>query len=323
MIYRSESMQSVVATVDRIAPTDIVVLVRGESGVGKELVARRIHASSGREGPFLKVNCGALPPDLLESEMFGSTPGAYTDAAMRPGRFLAAAGGTLLLDEVADLPLRAQAALLQVLQEGRFTPVGGERDLGVDVRVVAATNRDLGEAVSRGLFRRDLYYRLNVLPIRVPPLRHRPEDVPLLLQEFVTRYARDFGRPVPRLSRATLATLMFYPWPGNVRELDNFAQRAVLQGDAEEVAAELERSPMPQEMPESTVVDEALAALRRGEPVQLKDVSRAAALEVERRVLAKVLERTRWNRRRAAELVHISYRALLYKVKDLGLEPAG
>jgi transcriptional regulator with GAF, ATPase, and Fis domain len=230
LIGASPALKSVSGKIDLVAPTDSAVLILGESGTGKELVAREIHRRSRRaDRPMIKVNCAAVPRELFESEFFGHARGAFTGAMRdRAGRFELANGGTLLLDEVGEIPLELQAKLLRVLQEGELERVGEERTRKVDVRVIAATHRDLRREAEAGRFRSDLYYRLSVFPIEVPPLRERAEDVPLLAASFVTNAAQRLGRKAPRLTRAAVARLQEYAWPGNVRELQHVVERAVL-----------------------------------------------------------------------------------------------
>ncbi|MBK8594123.1 MAG: sigma-54-dependent Fis family transcriptional regulator [Holophagales bacterium] len=232
LVGSSPAMRQVFTMVDQVAPTDATVLLRGETGTGKELVARAIHRRSGRHArPFVAVNCTAVPRELMESEFFGHEKGAFTGAvARRVGRFEQAHGSTLFLDEVGDLDPAVQAKLLRVLQEQEITRVGARDAVRVDVRIVTATNRDLEAAVKEGRFRDDLYYRLNVIPLQLPPLRERPQDLPALLQHFLGSFSERYGRPVPALPPEGLAALQGYAWPGNVRELRNLCERAVLMG---------------------------------------------------------------------------------------------
>jgi len=243
IVGRSRALDAVLEQVRLVGATDSSVLLLGETGTGKELVARAVHlASARRERPLIKVNCAALPVGLIESELFGHERGAFTGAQERRiGRFELADGGTIFLDEIGELPLETQVKLLRVLQEREFERLGGRRTLRVDVRVIAATNRDLPKAIAEGSFRQDLYYRLNVFPLRIPPLRERGDDIPLLVQYFARRYAGKIGRPIARVPRETMARLVAYPWPGNVRELENVIERAVIlsTGTDLEVAAEL------------------------------------------------------------------------------------
>jgi chemotaxis protein methyltransferase CheR len=230
MIGQSAPIKHVLFKVSQVAPTDSIVLITGETGTGKELVAHAIHAASRRKDrPLIRVNCAALSPSLIESELFGHEKGAFTGAAGRKlGRFEVANGGTLLLDEIGELPLDLQSKLLRVLQDGEFERVGGTRTVRVDVRIIAATNRDLKQDVEKRRFREDLWYRVNVFPITTPPLRDRPDDIPLLIDHFVRRFARKFGKPLTAVSPASMGQLRKYSWPGNVRELANVIERAVI-----------------------------------------------------------------------------------------------
>jgi formate hydrogenlyase transcriptional activator len=235
IVGRSEALRRVLDQVAKVAATDSTVLILGETGTGKELVARAIHERSNRsKGAFIRVNCGAIPPTLIASELFGHEKGAFTGALQRRlGRFESADGGTIFLDEVGELPPATQVALLRVLQEREFERVGGTRPISVDVRVIAATNRDLSAAVADGNFRRDLYYRLNVFPVQLPALRDRVDDMPLLVEYLIGQYAKKAGKVIRRVSQETLDELAAYDWPGNVRELQNVIERAVIlcEGD--------------------------------------------------------------------------------------------
>jgi two-component system response regulator AtoC len=318
----SPAMRKVKALIDQVADTDATVLIEGESGVGKGLVAQALHAHSARrDQPLVRVNCAALPTELLESELFGYERGAFTGAHRRkPGKFEFAHGGTLVLDEVGEIPLGLQAKLLHVLQDGAFARLGGAQDVRVDVRVIAATNRDLERAAAEGGFRQDLYYRLNVVKIPVPPLRERPEEIPVLAEYFLRRYAAQYRRPVQPLTPATLALMLEYPWPGNVRELENLVRRMVLL--RQEGVAEIEAD-----------VRGAVAKAQgnggsqavRQEPdlgsLNLREASRRAAREVEQRLIREALERARWNRTEAAKLLGISYRGLRYKMREYDMDP--
>jgi formate hydrogenlyase transcriptional activator len=250
IIGKSAALEAVFEQVECVAPTDSTVLIQGETGTGKELIARAIHNISSRCGrSFVKLNCAAIPFDLLESELFGHEKGAFTGAiAQRVGRFEMADKGTLFLDEVGDIPPALQPKLLRVLQEQEFERLGSTRTRQVDVRLVAATNRDLTEMMKQGDFRSDLYYRLNVFPIRLPPLRERPEDIPLLVQYFMQKYARRMGKRIETIPAATMKKLVDWPWPGNVRELQNMIERGVIlsRGFVLEIPlTELEQSAMP------------------------------------------------------------------------------
>jgi formate hydrogenlyase transcriptional activator len=237
MVGRSASLERVQTQIARVAPTDATVLITGESGTGKELVARDMHLKSNRFGrPFVRLNCASIPPTLIASELFGHEKGAFTGADQRRlGRFEMANGGTIFLDEIGEVPAETQVALLRVLQEKEIERVGGSRPIAVDVRVVAATNRDLRAAVVAGTFRLDLFYRLNVFPIHVPPLRERADDIPLLVEYFVDVYAAKCGKRIRMVPRETMKLLQYHSWPGNIRELQNVIERAVILGDGDEL----------------------------------------------------------------------------------------
>jgi two-component system, NtrC family, response regulator AtoC len=326
LVGASPRMAEVCRVVETVADTDAPVLVRGESGTGKDLVARALHRrSSRRERPFVKVNCAALPTDLLESELFGYERGAFTGAVQqKPGRFEFANRGTMFLDEIAEMRPALQAKLLQVLQDGEFSRLGGKTDVRVDARVVAATNRDLEQVVAAGQFREDLFFRLNVVSIWLPPLRERRQDIPMFAEYFLRKYSVQYNKPLPVVAAATWRLLAEHDWPGNVRELENTIRRLVILGTDGPIHRELERTsalavprrapaPPPAEAP-AAAPDEPPA------PASLKDIARAAARDAERVAIARMLQRTRWNRKEAAEILGISYKALLYKIKETGLD---
>jgi transcriptional regulator with GAF, ATPase, and Fis domain len=317
------------------------VLIHGESGTGKELVARALSASSlRRDKPFVKVNCAALPADLLESELFGFERGAFTGALQqKPGKFEFANHGTLFLDEIGDMSPALQAKLLRVLQDGEFSRLGGTHDLHVDVRIVAATNCDLERAVAEGQFREDLFFRLNVVPILLPPLRDRREEIPLLTDHFLKKYSVQYNKPCAELSEETMALLVEHDWPGNVRELENLIKRIVVLGDDAATRRDLKRSvAMAADraaqalssrssviaMPERPDGLRAVAAQAAGDEgsCSLKDISRIAARKAERELISRMLQQTRWNRKETAGILGISYKALLYKIKENGLDKA-
>ncbi len=314
MVVASDAMRKVAALVRKVARFDTTVLVLGESGVGKELVSRAIHEASGRaEGPFVAVNCGAIPEALLESELFGHARGAFTDARSdRAGLFEAAHGGTLLLDEIGELPLALQVKLLRVLQEGEIRRVGETRPRAVDVRVVAATSRDLAAMAEEGEFRRDLLYRLDVMTIRIPPLRERVEEVGPLVAHFLDRLNRRLGTAVEGVSEAALRRLCGYPFPGNVRELENVLEHAVVMADGPILE--------PEHLPERVLGFE--DASERGFTLRFSDDDlsvKRAQRKLERAFIERALERTGGNRTHAARLLDLSHRALLYKMKAFGL----
>jgi two-component system response regulator AtoC len=314
----SRKMQPIRELVAKVAATNTTVLLRGESGVGKEVVARALHKASPRVNKqFLKVNCAALPGELLESELFGHEKGSFTGAyRQKPGKFEAADGGTLLLDEIGEMPLRLQAKLLHVLQDGEFSRVGGEKIIDTDVRLIAATNRDLEAALRTHQFREDLYYRLNVIEIRIPPLRERREEIPLLVDHFVRKFNVQFGRAV-EIPQDVIRIFMEYHWPGNLRELENNIKRIVVLGSARTVHQELLAN-LSHGDRASTPVSMSVTATPDG-PVSLKDIARQAARDAERVAIKEVLDRVHWNRAKAARLLQISYKALLYKIVQCGL----
>jgi two-component system response regulator AtoC len=307
-------MRAIGRVIENIADTDATVLIRGESGVGKDLVARAIHAASARRSsPFVKVNCAALPPGLLESELFGHEKGAFTGAHRRkPGQFEYAHTGTIYLDEIAELPLALQAKLLHVLQDFRFCRVGGHGLIDVDTRVIAATNRDLEQAIARGEFREDLYYRLDVVEIRIPPLRERKEEILPLALSFLARFNEQYGRQ-KRLSPETMARLLEHSWSGNVRELENVIRRMVVLPDCEpafEAQVSRARNGHP-----------AVAAPAPGPMESLREIARRGAREAERKALVEVLERVQWNRAEASRILKVSYKTLLNKIAECQLAP--
>jgi two-component system response regulator AtoC len=325
---QSPRMRRVESMIEHVADTDVTVLIRGESGTGKELVARAIYTRSNRaKKPFVKVNCAALPRELLESELFGYERGAFTGAHKRKlGKFELAHGGTIFLDEISEMHPSLQAKLLQVLQDGQFSRLGGQTDVEVDARVIAASNRQLEAAVREGSFREDLFYRLNVVTIQVAPLRERRDEILVLADHFHDRYAREYGKEPKPFSDAVREAFLAYDWPGNIRELENLVKRIVVLDTADAVLAELRtRSAQLARRPEPCAAP--LGELERflagqSERVSLKRVAREAAQVAEAKLIAKVLTRTRWNRKEAAEILQISYKALLYKMKDAGLSPS-
>jgi two-component system response regulator AtoC len=314
-LTNSIRMWAVNQMIDRVAASDVTVLVLGESGVGKQLVARALHQRSPRRArPFVKVNCAALPLELLESELFGYEPGAFTGAhRQKPGKFELADGGTIFLDEIGELPLPLQAKLLQVLQDQEFSRLGGRHDIRVNARILAATNKDLDTLIHRGEFREDLYYRLNVVNIHVPPLRDRPEEIPILVDHLLGRYAQQYARRRPSISPDTMSRFMKYTWPGNIREVENIVKRIVVFGTDEWVARELGFESAPP--PAAPSPDPPNPGSHRTDNMRLKDLTRRAADEVEREVLKHVLQQVRWNRVEAARRLQISYKAMLNKIQ--------
>ncbi len=309
IVAASPVMIDVLELMERAAEFKTTVLLTGESGTGKEVLARAIHAQSGRrEESFVAVNCGAIPEALLESELFGHAKGAFTGAdRARRGLFVEASGGTLFLDEIGELPPALQVKLLRALQEEEVRPVGESKPRPVDVRVLAATARDLEADVASGRFREDLFYRLNVLRVQVPALRDRKQDIPLLVDHFLAHFREALGRPVRAVNEDALERLVGYAWPGNVRELENVIERAVILAEDECIT--------PRELPENVLEGPATASPPGPGDYSLRRAKRAAETETIRRALAA----TDGNRTRAARLLEISHRALLYKLKDYGI----
>jgi len=338
----SPAMEEVKYTIEKVADTTATVLICGESGTGKEVVARMIYAQSGRfDKPFVKVNCAAIPYELLESELFGYEPGAFTGATrQKPGKFDLANSGTLFLDEVSEMPPALQAKLLHVLQDGGFSRLGGKRDLSVDVRVLAATNKQLEPAVREGSFREDLFYRLNVITIHIPPLRERREEIPVFLDYFLRRYSEFYGKHPAPFGDAAITCMMEHGWPGNIRELENLVKRYVIVGNEAQIVRELSlRKPAVSVMP-GTGLEAAASGVRsdgdRSQAIggaipidsakgnggdadtpSLLEIGRRAAWSAEREAIERVLTQTRWNRRQAAKILKISYKALLNKLKAI------
>jgi two-component system response regulator AtoC len=364
------AMQPVMTMVERVADNDISVLLRGESGVGKEVIAREIHRRSPRRSaPFVKVNCAALPADLLESELFGHERGAFTGAAStRVGKFEFAQHGTIMLDEIGEMPLALQAKILHVLQDREFTKLGSNRTVEVDVRVIAATNRDLEAMMRQGTFREDLYYRLQVIEVHIPPLRERREEIPQLIEFFLLKFASVYHRPPVRPSLVLQEALLSYEWPGNIRELENMMKRLVVLQDETLILAEIGRlraaranaaeedreqryerqermeragiplarerqqystpppappPPMPAfTMPAPVAVAapaDGVAMAMGADGVNLQELARTAAMGAEKEAIQHALERFRWNRRKTAEYLQVSYKTLLNKMKECGI----
>ncbi len=311
-IGQSEPMQALYRLIRQVAPARSSVFVAGETGTGKELVARAIHHESGRAGLFVAINCAAIPAELLESELFGHRKGAFTGADRdRMGRFEVSSGGTLFLDEVTEMPMALQSKLLRVLQEGVVERLGAHQPVNVDLRVVAATNRDPMQAVTEGRLRQDLYYRLNVVRVEVPPLRERGEDIPLLAQHFLEKYSRELGRRPPLLEPQTLERLAVYAWPGNIRELENMMERAAVLAQGDRVT--------PGQLPPEVSPRPATAAI----PVSAEALPDNLSLEpqveaLEKRLIEEALRRTGDNKSAAARLLEISERSLWYKLKKYG-----
>jgi DNA-binding NtrC family response regulator len=310
MVGDSTVIRRLQALIDQVADTEATILLQGESGVGKGMVARAIHdRSQRRTRPFVKVNCAALPAELLEAELFGFERGAFTGAVRgKPGKFELAHRGTLFLDEVGELPLALQAKLLHVLQDTSFSRLGGEAEVQADVRIIAASNQNLEAAIEAGTLRPDLYFRLNVVNILIPPLRERQDEIPVLARFFYAKFCKQYNRPLPPLDPDVIQTLLGHRWPGNVRELENAVKRIVLLG-ADRALDSIR----------SACREDASSATADGRPPSLRDVSRRAVREAESRLILDALSGTRWNRREAARRLGVSYKALLYKIRVYGL----
>jgi two-component system, NtrC family, response regulator AtoC len=337
----SPKMEEVKETIEQVADTNATVLIRGESGTGKEVVARMVYGQSARrDKPFVKVNCAAIPHELLESELFGYEPGAFTGAnRQKLGKFDQAHNGTIFLDEISEMHPALQAKLLHVLQDGEFARLGGKRDIAVDVRVLAATNKPIESAVAEGMFREDLFYRLNVVTIHIPPLRERREEIPIFIDFFLRKYSEYYGKQPAPFSDYAISRMLDYSWPGNIRELENLAKRYVIVGNEQQIIRELathkpilssttgtsplwgvrhegaeqpvtrEKTPIPMPLPEKPENGE--------ETLSLLEIGRRAAMHAEREAIERVLTQTRWNRRQAAKILKISYKALLNKLKAI------
>ena len=323
-VWEGETLGEIRELLAQISDTDVSVLIQGESGVGKEIVARAVHSTSERrEKPFVKVNCAALPTELLESELFGYEKGAFTGAnARKQGRFEHADGGTIFLDEIGEMSPALQGKLLQVLQDGTFTRLGANREVRVDVRVVTATNRPLEEMVAGKGFREDLFFRLNVVSVKIPPLRERREEIPRLVDHFLRRFNAKYGKYRTQVSSRLMSLFDRYPFPGNIRELENMIKRIVVLESEDAVVAELlsggERGVRSTVTAFQSLLEEVEESAG---DVPLREVGRRASLEAEREAIERVLIQTNWNRRQAARLLHVSYKTLLQKIRECGLEP--
>jgi two-component system, NtrC family, response regulator AtoC len=322
IIGDSQGIADLYAVLERVADTPTTVLITGESGTGKELVARALHEHSSRKDkPFIKVNCAAIPKELIESELFGYERGAFTGAvSSKPGRFELANGGTLFLDEIGEIPIEMQVKLLRALQESEFERVGGIKTIRIDVRLVAATNRDLKKLIANGTFREDLFYRLNVVPIRLPALRERTVDIPLLVEHFLVKFNERLKKRVEGVEAEAMETLVAYPWPGNIRELENVIERAVLFCDTQKLRA----SDLPPEirgipaMANISLSEADLQAALAGEG-GLKEHVKVAMSRLEKELVSRALQQTTGNVTHAARLLKISRKGLQLKMKELGL----
>lgn len=321
-VFCNPQMEKINETVLQVADSMVPVLIQGESGVGKDVIARLIHRHSRLVSRnFVKVNCAALPPELTESELFGHTRGAFTGAVIdRPGKFEFAHGGTIFLDEIGEFSAAAQAKLLQVLQEGRFNRLGSNEEVEVEVRVIAATNRDLSHAMQEKQFRSDLFFRLNVVNVHVPALRDRKDEIPLLCEHFLKKFGAQLGVDVKPIPSRLVESFQRYSWPGNVRELENLLKRYLVLGDPESIWRELESKGEEEDMEAvDEAVEKALDGIENG--VGLKEIAKQAAAKVERNLIAKTLSRTNWNRLQAAKELNVSYKTLLTRIDEYKITP--
>ena len=311
---QSEAMQLLRSRLARVAGANVPVLIHGESGTGKDIIARLVHSlSPWKSGPFVKVNCPAIPGTLLESELFGYERGAFTGAyGSKPGRVEMAHRGTLFLDEISELDMSLQSKLLQLLQDGQFCRIGAQADKRVEVRIVCATNRKLEEEIENGTFRQDLFYRINVVNLYMPPLRERRSDIDALVAYFLEYYNRKYNCKARPLSAELMEILQKYHWPGNIRELENLMKRYVILGSEEVISTDLQPR-------DGDIVS--TADINFDGPISLKKLTRQATRALERKIILKVLHNHHWNRKQAAKTLNISYRALLYKIRDAGLPP--
>ena len=320
LVFASSAMKRITQTSSQVAKTNIPVLLTGESGVGKDVVARLIHQNSGLVGcPFLKVNCAAMPDNLVESELFGYRKGAFTGAYVdRPGKFEYANGGTIFLDEIGEFSSSVQAKLLQVLQEGKFSMLGENREIEVDVRVITATNRKLMEAIKEGRFREDLYYRLNVVNIHIPPLRDRREDIPVLCDHFISKFTSDYKSEEVTIPEELKERLFTYSWPGNVRELENILKRYVVLRDENSIYDYFETREKAEAAEDQDHLSMSADSYAGRE---LKEISKEAAAKVEREVITQVLARNGWNKLKTAKELKVSYKTLLTKIEQYETKP--
>jgi two-component system response regulator AtoC len=309
----SDTMNALRDRLGKVAGANVPVLIHGESGTGKDIIARMVHSlSPWKSGPFVKVNCPAIPGTLLESELFGYERGAFTGAyGSKPGRVEMAHRGTLFLDEISELDMSLQSKLLQLLQDGQFCRIGAQADKKVEVRIVCATNRKLEEEIENGTFRQDLFYRINVVSLYMPPLRERRNDIQYLANHFLDYYNRKYNCRAKPISHELTEVLQKYHWPGNIRELENLIKRYVILGSEDVISSDLQ----PRD-PDLLTTD-----INFDGPISLKKLTRQATRALERKIILKVLHDHHWNRKQAARTLNISYRALLYKIRDAGLPP--
>jgi transcriptional regulator with PAS, ATPase and Fis domain len=310
IIGKSEKIIEATELVQKVAQSDTTVLLSGESGTGKELFARAIHYLSARkDGPFVAINCAAIPRELLENELFGSEKGAYTSSISRKmGKFEIAEGGTIFLDEIADMDTSLQAKLLRVLQEKKFERLGGTKTIEVNVRVVAASNMDLHDAIKKRTFREDLFYRLSVFPITVPPLKERTEDIPALAEFFINKFCKEMNKSIKKLSKDSIAIMEKYHWPGNVRELENTIERAIILCEGKTIVPDQIAIRLP-----------SAAEIRLREGAGLKEVAALAQAQAEKSLIKRVLQQTNGNKKKTSEILKIDYTTLFEKLKKYGL----
>jgi DNA-binding NtrC family response regulator len=323
VVWAGNAMSEIRNVLDQVADTDVTILIHGESGVGKEIVARTSHEVSPRANQaFVKVNCAALPNELLESELFGYEKGAFTGAVHRKqGKFETAHLGTIFLDEIGEMSTSLQAKLLQVLQDSEFTRLGGNKEVKVDVRIVCATNRRLDEMVKSGAFREDLFFRLNVVNVEIPPLRERREEIPVLVAYFLKRFAVRYSKPEVRVSDRLMLAFQEYRFPGNVRELENMVKRIVVLESEDSIVSELRRAASISAPNGSSLRDWIAQVEETAGEIPLREVGRRASIEAERETIGHVLQLTNWNRKQAASMLGVSYKTLLQKIRGCGLEP--
>ncbi len=323
-IALNSKMMRIKDLIAQVANTDVTVFIQGESGVGKEIVAREIHRGSARKDkPFVKINCAALPSELLESELFGYERGAFTGAfRLKQGKFEIANYGTLFLDEIGDMAPVLQAKLLHVLQDSEYSRLGGKKNVIVDVRILAATNQKLEEAMREGRFREDLYYRLNVVNISIPPLRERREEIPLLCDHFLRKHNRKYNSSMLSVSPLVLQRMMEYDWPGNIRELENAMKRLVILGNEQLILDELTQKIESRRKTEKASIESQFAETVSEDSVglSLKSMSRSLTSTAEREVILKALQQTQWNRKQAATMLNVSYKTLLNKIRKLEIK---
>ena len=315
----SSKMEKLDAIISEVAEVNVPVLIKGESGTGKELVAQAIHLRSPRQGkPLIKVNCAAIPKTLLESELFGYDKGAFTGAHLRkPGKFELANGGTLILNDIGEIDISIQAKLLQVLQDGEFSRLGGDGDVAVNTRVITTTQGDLEKSILEGMFREDLFFRINVIGLTVPPLRERKEQILPLTRYLFDLHQKKYGKSEPFPTSRTLEYFQEYHWPGNVRELENVVKRIILFGEEKAIQGPFKKLSLVKQRPQSYAFPQVDGTPIKG--LTLKRIGKEAAEAAEKECIEKTLQETCWNRKEAAKILQVSYKALLYKIKKYGL----